>query len=257
MLTEAKKALDNKDYAEAIRLYSLVIEAEPKNELAYQGLADALYKSNKLAEARNYCEMAIKLNPNLPSIYVTLCYVNYKLGNKAEECYQLAEKAYTLAPNMTETLACFGFACLLLNKNEQSIKLLQEALNIDSSEWDVRNNLSIAYSRLNRFEEANDEILAMYRLKPSIQIGIKLILAYGSLKKVKTVTRVVLFGCILFSLIFNSTVLLIVPAIYAALILLSGIYALSRNLLRIGIVTILSGLILYFVIFFIWFSINK
>ena len=249
MLNDAKNALDNQDYENAAQLFFTVIKTDPQNDLAHQGLGYALYKSNRLEESQQYCETAIELNPNLPMPYVILSYINYKKREDFEKCYQLAEKAYALAPDLPETLACFGFTSLLLNKNEQAVKFLQRALSISPSEWEIHNNLSIAYTRLNKFEEAYRETLVIYKLKPSLKMGIMLMLSFMAIDRVIKSSRVILFGSIFAALLLTSSSLLLIPAIYASLMLVGGIYALMQKSTKAGIITILLALVIYLIVF--------
>ena len=56
MVNEAGSFLENGDIAEAVRLYSQVVEVDPKNPLGHAGLIRAMMVENKTDEALNYIE---------------------------------------------------------------------------------------------------------------------------------------------------------------------------------------------------------
>ena len=56
MVNEAGSFLENGDIEEAIRLYSQVVEVDPKNPLGHAGLIRAMMVENKTDEALNYIE---------------------------------------------------------------------------------------------------------------------------------------------------------------------------------------------------------
>ena len=56
MVNEAGSFLENGDIEEAVRLYSQVVEVDPKNPLGHAGLIRAMMVENKTDEALNYIE---------------------------------------------------------------------------------------------------------------------------------------------------------------------------------------------------------
>ena len=56
MVNEAGSFLENGDIKEAVRLYSQVVEVDPKNPLGHAGLIRAMMVENKTDEALNYIE---------------------------------------------------------------------------------------------------------------------------------------------------------------------------------------------------------
>jgi len=249
MMREAITKLEQKNYKEAIRLFSNMIENEPNNPLAFQGLAKAYYKSNLLEKAKESSERAIELDPKLALPYSLLAYIEYKQTGNIDRCYDLAKQAFLLNPDNPDILECFGFSCLLKGENEEGIQYLEKALPDSSSKYEIQNNLSVAYARLNRFDEAYKATKSLYRYKPSIRTFFKVVLLFFSLNKVKTITRIILL--LSFSLSFWFPGVLIIPFIYAMGLIVLGIYSISQKVIKGGIVTIIVSIMILSLIFLI------
>ena len=168
MLFNTKKPLENNE--KDIQSLLNALQKNPNNPLTYQELGMAFYKSTKFEEAKQYAEKAVELNPSLPLPFTTLSYIKLIEGDNYEDCYQLAQKAYNLAPEMTETIICLGTACLAVEKNEDGIKLLEKAVSDRPNERGIYNNLAIAYTRLNEVEKALNSYIKLYKLNLVFQI---------------------------------------------------------------------------------------
>ena len=135
--------------------------------------------SDTMPKAKAYAEKAIKLNPNLASAYNSIAWVlhtyeydwvgaesnykkavqlnpNYATGHhwygeylytmgKPEDGYAHLLKATELDPGSKIIKCNFAFCCLMLNKNEEALKIIEEALEIDPM---FHFSLSIKYYRL-------------------------------------------------------------------------------------------------------------
>ena len=135
--------------------------------------------SDTMPKAKAYAEKAIKLNPNLASAYNSIAWVlhtyeydwvgaesnykkavqlnpNYATGHhwygeylytmgKPEDGYAHLLKATELDPGSKIIKCNFAFCCLMLNKNEEALNIIEEALEIDPM---FHFSLSIKYYRL-------------------------------------------------------------------------------------------------------------
>jgi tetratricopeptide (TPR) repeat protein len=253
MLEKANKALEDERYKEAVEIFSDVIANDSNNSLAYQGLAKAFYVLESFDEAKRNCEKAIGLDSNLPIPYTILSYIEYKITGDIEQCNKLAKKAFSLGPDFPETLECLGFICLLQGKNGEGIQYLERALPNASSKYAIYNNLSIAYVRVDRLDDAYNATLSMYKIKPSLRVFIKSVISFMSLKKVKNISSVVLPFILLGSIYLK--VLLLVPLLYALVLLIIGIFALLQKATRAGILAIFGSLVIFIIsLFFYLFS---
>lgn len=248
MLDDANEALEKSDYVRAISLYSEALKSSPHDALVYQGLAKALYKLGKYEEAERNCESAIQLDPTLPIPYVILSYLKYDRKEDFNTCYQLAERAYELAPNLPETNRCLGGASLLVDNNEQAVTLLEKALSLGLVEWQIYYNLSVACTRLNKADEAFIWGREFYKLRSSPDTGIKLFLLFMNQRKIKNWSSVLLFGTIISAIILRFAGLLIIPAVYDSLLLVFGIYAINQGSKRSGAKTIIGTLLSFLIL---------
>jgi len=248
MLDKANKALDDKQYREAVRIFSDLLKNDPNNPLIYQGLAKAFYKLELLDESKRSCEKAIELNPDLPLPYATLSYIAYKHSGDIEQCYELAKKAYSLAPDLPEVLECFGFACLLKDQNEDGVRHLENALPNSPSKYETLNNLSISYARLNRFEEAYRYTLLMYNIRPSFKMLIRIAIAFMALTRVRIIASIILISSFFGSIFFHSPWILIIPFFYAVVLMIIGTYSILQKSTKAGIFSIVGSLTILIII---------
>ena len=254
MFKQAKDALDNKQYEEAIQLFSEIIEADTQNALAHSELAMALYMSKRWDEARESCNDALSLDPNMPIPHVVLAYLSYLEDKDNDLCYQFAKEAYDLAPELPETLACFGFALLLRNETEQAIPLLEKALPLSTAQWEIRNNLSIAYGRVGQLDKTFHETLYLLKHKRSVRLIVRLIMSFLTMKQSLYPSIIVLFLC-LFGGILGFVNLLIIPIIYLSITTIFGMYGIFQKEIRsAGVSLILISLFLFIAVILIYQS---
>ena len=253
MLEKANKALEDERYKESVEIFSGVIVHDPSNSLAYQGLAKAFYVLGSFDEAKKNCEKALELDSSLPIPYTILSYVEYETTGDIEQCHNLAKQGFSLSPQLPETLECLGFICLLQGKNEEGIQYLEKALPDASSKYAIYNNLSIAYVRVNRLDDAYNVTLSMYKIKPSLKVFIQSVISFLSLRKVRNISSVVLVITFLGSIYLKASALLLVPLLYALVLLSIGVFALLQKATKAGILAIFGSLAIFIVSLFVYF----
>jgi tetratricopeptide (TPR) repeat protein len=203
-------------------------------------------------EAKRNCEKALELDSNLPIPYTILSYIEYITTGDIERCTNLAKKGFSLDPDFPETLECLGFTCLLQGKNEEGIQYLEKALPIASSKYAIYNNLSLAYVRVNRLDDAYNVTLSMYKIKPSLKAFIKIVISFMSLKMVRNISSVILILALLGSMYLKASFLLLIPLLYAFVLLAIGVFALLQKATRAGILAILVSLVIFIVSLFVY-----
>jgi Tfp pilus assembly protein PilF len=253
MFKQAKDALDNKQYEEAIQLFLEIIKTDSQNALAHADLAMALYKSKRWDEARKSCDDALSLDPNTPIPHVVLAYLSYLENKDNDLCYQFAKTAYDLAPELPETLSCFGFALLLRNETEQAVPLLEKALPLSTAQWEIRNNLSIAYRKLGQFDKTFYETLYLLKHKRSVHLIARLVTSFLAMKQLRYPTIIILSICLLGG-VFGLVNLLIVPIVYLSIAIMLGGYGIFQKETRSTSVSIVLISLLLFILVILIFQ---
>ena len=129
MVNEAGSFLENGDIAEAVRLYSQVVEVDPKNPLGHAGLIRAMMGENKTDEALNYIE----------ALDAALKNSNEVSGLKA--ALELLES----------------------ESNSEDLELLRQNLDNDPEDPDARYDLAVSLYGKGKVEESIDMLVELVK----------------------------------------------------------------------------------------------
>ena len=129
MVNEAGSFLENGDIEEAVRLYSQVVEVDPKNPLGHAGLIRAMMVENKTDEALNYIE----------ALDAELKNSNEVSGLKA--ALELLES----------------------ESNSEDLELLRQNLDNDPEDPDARYDLAVALYGKGKVEESIDMLVELVK----------------------------------------------------------------------------------------------
>ena len=129
MVNEASSFLENGDIAEAVRLYSQVVEVDPKNPLGHAGLIRAMMVENKTDEALNYIE----------ALDAALKNSNEVSGLKA--ALELLES----------------------ESNSEDLELLRQNLDNDPEDPDARYDLAVSLYGKGKVEESIDMLVELVK----------------------------------------------------------------------------------------------
>ena len=129
MVNEAGSFLENGDIAEAVRLYSQVVEVDPKNPLGHAGLIRAMMVENKTDEALNYIE----------ALDAALKNSNEVSGLKA--ALELLES----------------------ESNSEELELLRQNLDNDPEDPDARYDLAVSLYGKGKVEESIDMLVELVK----------------------------------------------------------------------------------------------
>jgi len=164
-------------YAEATKILRRVVEADPKNALWYTNLARALVRQEdflkprrrpfegrqfwersqedpsalaQLNEAKEYCEMALKLNPKSADAYGCLGIIEFKRGN-LHESEELLQASINLDPQ-EGSYRDLGALYVVTKQSEDAEEMLKKAL--ENNKDDALAHLELGYLYL-QTEESN------------------------------------------------------------------------------------------------------
>ena len=129
MVNEAGSFLENGDIAGAVRLYSQVVEVDPKNPLGHAGLIRAMMVENKTDEALNYIE----------ALDAALKNSNEVSGLKA--ALELLES----------------------ESNSEDLELLRQNLDNDPEDPDARYDLAVSLYGKGKVEESIDMLVELVK----------------------------------------------------------------------------------------------
>ena len=129
MVNEAGSFLENGDIEEAIRLYSQVVEVDPKNPLGHAGLIRSMMVENKTDEALNYIE----------ALDAALKNSNEVSGLKA--ALELLES----------------------ESNSEDLELLRQNLDNDPEDPDARYDLAVSLYGKGKVEESIDMLVELVK----------------------------------------------------------------------------------------------
>ena len=129
LVNEAGSFLENGDIEEAVRLYSQVVEVDPKNPLGYAGLIRAMMVENKTDEALNYIE----------ALDAALKNSNEVSGLKA--ALELLES----------------------ESNSEDLELLRQNLDNDPEDPDARYDLAVSLYGKGKVEESIDMLVELVK----------------------------------------------------------------------------------------------
>lgn len=153
-------------YKEALRVYEVILKENPKDSLAYQGLAQCLLQENRLNEALDASKMALELDNKLTQPLLTLANI-YVKQDRLEDALATTQKALNL--NSTDENVFIAFSAIYNKKNQinHSISNLHKAISLNNSSWVAHFNLGLAYVNQNSSRKALREFWLAFIIKPS------------------------------------------------------------------------------------------
>lgn len=160
-------------YAEAAGQFQKVLEAEPTNTSAYQGLADAQYHMKRTGEAEATYQRAISMRPNYWAPYNWLGVLYFHTG-QSEKAEAMFKKVNELAPGNHVGLYNLGASYYVLGKWPEAEDVLKKSIAIHPSEVAYSNLGTLAYS------EGHFEQSAGY-LEKAVQLNPKDAMLWGNL----------------------------------------------------------------------------
>jgi Flp pilus assembly protein TadD len=140
---------------EAIKQFDLVVEKDPKFDLAYEGKGRAYFQAKNYRKAEENFRKAVDLNYRLWRSY------NY-LGNIAdfhknfEQAILEYRSAISVKPDQGFIYNNLGVSCSMAGQNQAAVDAFNKAMELNFREPRVFNNLGLAYANLGLYEEALD-----------------------------------------------------------------------------------------------------
>jgi Flp pilus assembly protein TadD len=186
----ADTALSGGNPALAIPLYKKILLQDPRNRPALIGLADALYQSSELQQARTVWQQLALVSPGDVEARLGLARILLREGRAAE-----AAEAYRAlvisAPDNVAARAGLGMAYDLQDRHDLAQQQYRQALRLHPDDLALRNNLGLSLILSHQLRSAIDELLKIADV-PSAppQARYNLALAYGLLGNAVAAERI-------------------------------------------------------------------
>jgi tetratricopeptide (TPR) repeat protein/TolB-like protein/tRNA A-37 threonylcarbamoyl transferase component Bud32 len=140
------------NYTEATKEFSLVLQNEPTNDAAYNGLADAYEHIGNLQEAETTFKRAIAVRPHYWATYNWLGAFYYRQA-RFHEASDMFRQVIALAPDNSRGYYNLAGSLLEEARYEDALKAAQRSIEIQPADYGYL-NLGNAYFYLKRYEEA-------------------------------------------------------------------------------------------------------
>jgi tetratricopeptide (TPR) repeat protein len=236
ILVEAVQDNKSRRFKEAVAKYQRILEANPQNAIAHQGLGYSLIGLGRYNEALEACRRAIALNPNLAVAHLNLGYIYHVLKR-----YQQSEEELKLAievdPHLVEAYVTLGTTFIQQGRLLDAERILEKAWHLAPQNAAICHNLSLCYGAQRRYDDAEKMALNAYRLSPSLEEGWLLLSSY--LEKHSIAIYPLLVILFLISSSVHSLLTLPVTIVGVALIFGGSIIYLQRKDWKRGMVGIL------------------
>jgi len=170
-LTEAKRHYKTGNYRKALRDYQAVLDIEPDNAIAYQGMAQSMSRLGQFGEAEKACCQALELNPNLAIPYAILgggVYFRQQLWQEAEEALR---KAIALDPMIEEAYISLGGVLIEQGRLQDAMDVLHTTIEMNPKRHMAYYNLSVAYAQQGKTLDALKVAFRAFQAVPSINTG--------------------------------------------------------------------------------------
>lgn len=171
--TPPKKESPKRSKEELLNLlekYQEAVRANPQDGMGHYNLGEVYIELSRFSEALPSLQEAIRINPKLRSGYYQLGYALVHLG-RDDEAIEPIERALQLDPKSQAARKLLAEAhtnlSILFGKrkqNKESIKHIQEAINVFPEYGPAHLSLGICYTDMGRYQDAVKKIQEALRL---------------------------------------------------------------------------------------------
>jgi protein O-mannosyl-transferase len=151
-------------YTDIETLYRTTIARNPGCWMAYANLGDILYQANRIPEAMDLFNQALRIKPAV---------AHYSLGNglvrtgRTSEAIEQYKRALRVEPDYAEAHNNLGNALFLTGRTPEAIDEYKQALRINPDFAKAHNNLGNALVQTGRPSEAIDDFKQALRNEPN------------------------------------------------------------------------------------------
>jgi tetratricopeptide (TPR) repeat protein len=159
-----------RSYPEAFQEFRRVIQIDSAYALAYLGVAGIYVIQDMDEQAIDAYKRAIRFDPDLLPAYLNLASLHMKLKNY-DEATGLLLRARDRKPGDSQVVSAAGRAAILARDFDTAVRLLTEAVQLDTLNTTYRNDLATALMLGDRKQDAIEqwEIILSQRPEPSLE----------------------------------------------------------------------------------------
>ncbi|MBI2825870.1 MAG: tetratricopeptide repeat protein [Planctomycetia bacterium] len=164
-----------------------ILKKNPQSWSGWLNLAGIRNKQGRYAEAEQYYNEAMRLNPNETLVLSESGSFMLNIGSRtgfrpgqAEEAFARLKKAVTMTPNFPQARTAYGFALLQAGKVDEAFTHLARSLELRPYDAKTMYGIGLCLSESGRGEEARsffDRALAIMPNEPDILQGVGIALA--------------------------------------------------------------------------------
>ncbi len=153
------------DYERAVKEFRTVISLAPETSKANFFIGQSLIRLNRFAEAEKVFSRELEINPNDASskYHIALTLIERKI--EVEKTIAILEEAINLRFDYADALYQLGKIFLEKGETEKAIEKLERAVSTNSNKDYIHYQLSIAYRKMQRKEDADRELKIYQKLK--------------------------------------------------------------------------------------------
>ena len=176
----ASKALEDGDFALAVRHLESLVALKPEDEESFFNLGYAQSRIQQTNEAIRSYERCLKLLPEYAEAH-------NNLGNllMAQRRFDEASLHFRTAiihqPENAAAHNNLGKAMALQSKLKDALPFFREAIRLDPKHWDARHNLAVTYLNFGMLEESRAELKSLVEENPDMVIARKTLSRVDSL----------------------------------------------------------------------------
>lgn len=171
-----RTVLRNGDWSEEVAFYRRTVHAFPGFPHAYLNLGEALLRQNRLPEALEATQAAVRLSPTYPDPHINLGLICWRQGNE-EAAIRHFQRAATLAERrrnrfiQSRALANLGVLYRQQGSLEEALAASRQALVVDPHFASAHNNLGYALLVQGQREEAIRHFRQALELEPTLDVA--------------------------------------------------------------------------------------
>jgi tetratricopeptide (TPR) repeat protein len=151
---------------EAINVFDRAITAFPESAQAYHNLGVALATLERLSESIECFRNAIQRKPDYAEAYMSLGNALSALGDN-QGAVGAYKESLRFSPNCVGALNGLGVALTALKRSAEATMALQQAIRLQSDFAGTYNNLGVAYTEEGRYSDAETAFENALRLNPN------------------------------------------------------------------------------------------
>jgi len=225
-------------FAQAVREHRAVIEVDPENALAFQGLGYALLRLGEYDEAIATYQRAIQLEPKLAISHADLGCI-YQSRQQYAESEMEFRHAIELDPELSEAYMNLGFVLAAQKHLDEAESILRRAIELDPERSIAHQNLSAIYVQRGRFSDAISEASHAFSLAPSLSTFGLIISTL--LRQYRLVATILITIIVLIAFTGRSLVGLLIGVAFIAWMIWSGVHSIrSRQWRQAGIFMLIA-----------------